>query len=149
MADQLATLQTQACAVAEALETVIPEFQSLGLSAAFRQSSSAGEPRRDSVGGMREGLDDLLTMVGQLSGLQMRTVAAELRRRHGLELDSLQTRRLRLIAGVRERGRVTSDAQWYLLRSRIDEISGLDTHVDECEALQHLADAYEFRQTKA
>jgi hypothetical protein len=48
-----------------------------------------------------------------------------------------------------ERGRVTSEAQWRLLRSRIDEISGLDARVADCAALQNLADAYEFCRTKA
>jgi hypothetical protein len=98
---------------------------------------------------MRQGLDDVLTMISHLSGTQIRAVAAELRSRHSMELDSLQQRRLRRIAAIRERGRVTSEAQWYLVRSRIDEIEGLETHAEECAALQHLADACEFRHTKA
>ena len=149
MADQLATLQAQASAVVDALEAVVPEYRSLGLSAAFRRAAPAGVPRRSLSAGMRQGLDDVLTMVGHLSGAQIRAVAAELRSRHHMELDSLQQRRLRRVAAVRARGRIASDAQWYLIRSRIDEIEGLDTHAEEREALQHLADAYEFRHAKA
>jgi hypothetical protein len=98
---------------------------------------------------MRQGLDDLLTMVSHLPGAQIRAVATELRSRHGIELDSLQQKRLRRIAAIRERGRVTSETQWYLIRSRIDEIEGLDAHLEECGALQRLADTYEFRHAKA
>jgi hypothetical protein len=150
MADQLETLRTQAAAVAEALEAVVPEYRALGgLSAAFRQPVPAGVPLGELLAGMRQGLNDVLTMVSHLSGKKIREVAAELRARHGIELDSLQQRRLRRIAAIRERGRVTSEAQWYLVRSRIDEIEGLEIHSKECEALQHLADACEFRNAKS
>ena len=149
MPNQLETLRTTTCALVDALETVVPEYRTLGLSAAFRRSDPSDVPRRLLPAGMRQGLDDVLTMVGHLSGAQIRAVAAELRTRHGIELDSLQERRLRRIAAIRERGRVTSEAQWYLVRSRIDEIEGLGTHAEECVALQHLAHAYEFGHAKA
>ena len=149
MADQLETLRTQAVALAEALEATTPEYRTLGLTAAFRQPAPADAPSRELVAGMRQGLDDLLTMASHLSGAQLRALASELRTRHGIEFDSLQQRRLRRLAAIRERGRITSDTQWYLVRSRLDEISGLDTHTDECDALQRLADAYEFRHAKA
>ena len=148
MSDQLEHLRTQALALADALEIVVPEYRTLGLDAAFRRSSPSGVSSRVLVAGMRQGLDDLLTMASHLSGAQLRTLTSELRSGHGIEFDSLQQRRLRRLAAIRGRGRITSDSQWYLVRSRLDEISGLDTHVDECDALQCLADAYEFRHTK-
>jgi hypothetical protein len=139
----------QAKALAGALESVAPEHHSFGLSAAFSRPPPVGVPSRELVAGMRQGLDDLLTMVSHLSGAQIRAVATELRSRHGIELDSLQHKRLRRIAAIRDRGRVTSETQWYLIRSRIDEIEGLEAHAEECDALQSLADAYEFRHAKA
>ena len=149
MFNQLDTLRTQAVALADAMEAISPEFRTSGLGAAFRRPSAAGVPSRELVAGMREGLDDLLSMASDLPGAQLRALAVELRSRHGIELDSLQQRRLRRIASIRERGRIASDTQWYLVRSRLDEISGLDTHLEECGALQRLADAYEFRHAKA
>jgi hypothetical protein len=124
----------------------VPQYRTLGggLSAAFQQPI----PADMRLAGMRQGLDEVLTMVSHLSGKQIRKVAAELRARHGIEFDSLQQRRLRQIAAIRERGRATSDAQWYLVRSRIDEIEGLEIRSKECEALQRLADAYEFRNAQ-
>jgi hypothetical protein len=135
MADQLEHLRTQALALADALEIVVPEYRTLGLGAAFRRTSPPGVSARVIVAGMRQGLDDLLTMASHLSCAQLRTLTSELRSRHGIEFDSLQQRRLRRLAAIRERGRITSDSQWYLVRSRLDEISGLDMHVDECDAL--------------
>ena len=149
MVDQLETLRTQASAVVDALEAVVPEYRTLELSAAFRRTTPAGVPSRSLSAGMRQGLDDVLTMVSHLSGAQIRAVAADLHARHGIELDSLQQKRLRRIAAIRERGRVTSQTQWHLVRSRIDEIEGLDARSEECDALQRLADAYEFRHARA
>ena len=149
MRTEFETLRTQAHALVDALEAVVPEYRTLRFTDAFRRPPPAGVPARSLTAGMRQGLDDVLTMVGHLSGVQIRAVAAELRSRHGMELDSLQQRRLRRIAAIRERGRVASDAQWHLVRSRIDEVEGLDTHAQECEVLQRLADAYEFRHAKA
>ena len=149
MADQLETLRTHARALVEALEAVVPEYRTAGFSRAFERPIPAGVPRRFAVAGMREALNDFLTMVGHLPGTQLRAVAAELRSQHGVELDSLQQRRLRRLATIRERGRITSEAQWYLVRSRIDEIEALEAHSTECEALQRLADEYEFRHAKA
>jgi hypothetical protein len=149
MSNQLETLTAQAAALAEAMEVVLPQFRAVGLGASFRRPYPAGVPSRELVAGMRQGLDDLLSMASGLSGAQLRALAAELRARHGLELDSLQHRRLRRIASIRERGSITSDTQWYLVRSRLDEIAGLDTHAEECDALQRLADAYELRHAKA
>ena len=145
MTAERVTLRTQAQALAQALEAVVPELRTLGLSAALHRERPGIPPSA----GMREALDDLLTMASDLSGAQLRTVADELRTRHGIELDSLQQRRLRRVAAIRERGRITSDGQWYLTRSRIDEIAGFDLHSSECEELQRLADAYEFRHAKA
>ena len=139
------TLRAQAQALAQALEAVVPELRTLGLSAALQRERPSVRPSA----GMREALDDLLTMASDLSGAQLRTLADELRKRHGIELDSLQQRRLRRVAAIRERGGITSDDQWYLIRSRIDEISGFDIHSSEREALQRLADAYEVRHAKA
>ena len=149
MPSQLETLRIQAKALADALGAVVPEYRGLGMSAAFSRPPPAGVPSREVVAGMRQRLDDLLTMVSHLSGAQIRAVAMELRARHGIELDSLQQKRLRRISTIRERGRVTSETQWYLIRSRIDEIEGLDAHLEECDALQRLADAYEFRHARA
>jgi hypothetical protein len=149
MSNQFETLREQASALADAMEVVSPECRTLGLGAAFRRPPPGGVPSRALVASMRQGLDDLLTSAGLLSGAQLRRLASELRTRHGIELDSLQQRRLRRIATIRERGRITSDTQCYLVRSRLDEISGLDTHLTECEALQRLADGYEFRHAKS
>ena len=143
MPTQRDPLRVQAKALIDALEAVVPEYRSLGLSAAFSRTPPAGVPSRALVAGMRQGLDDALTMVGHLSGAQLRAVAEEIRHRHGIGLDSLQQRRLRRLAAIRDRGRIASESQWYLVRSRIDEIEGLDTHIQECEALQCLTDAYE------
>lgn len=148
MSDQLEHLRTQALALADALEIVVPEYRTLGLGAAFRRSSPSDVSSRVLIAGMRQGLDDLLKMASQLSGAQLRTLTSELRSRHGIEFDSLQEGRLGRLAVIRERRRITSDEEWYLVRSRLDEISGLDAHVDECDALQCIADAYEFRHAK-
>jgi hypothetical protein len=139
----------QAKALADALESVVPEHRTLGLSAAFSRPPPAGVPSGELVAGMRQGLDDLLTMVSHLSGAQIRAVATELRSRHGIELDSLQHKRLRRIAAIRDRGHITSETQWRVIRSRIDEIEGLDAHLEACGALQRLADTYELRHAKA
>jgi hypothetical protein len=149
MASQLDTIKAQALALAETFEHVIPEFRAMGMSAALRRPVPTGVPSRELAAGWREALNDFLGMLSDLSGAQLRAFAAELRSRHGIELDSLQHRRLGRIAAVRERGRITSDAQFYLLRSRIDEISGFDAHKEECDQLQRLADAYELRHAKA
>ena len=145
MPSQRVTLRTQAQALAGALEAVVPELRALRLSAVFDRERTDVRPSA----GMRQGLHDLLTMASDLSGAQLRLVAAELRHRHGIELDSLQQRRLARLTIVRDRGRITSDEQWYLVRSRIDEISGFESQSAECEELQRLADGYEFRHAKA
>jgi hypothetical protein len=149
MPTKLETLRMQAKMLVDALEAVVPEYRSLGLSAAFRHQPPADVPPCELVAGMRQALDDTLTMVSHLTGAQIRAVATELRTRHGLEFDSLQQKRLRRIASIRERGRVTSETQWYLIRSRIDEIEGSETHSKEWDALRSLSDAYEFRPAKA
>ena len=149
MSNQLEKLRMQATALVDALEAVVPEYRSLELRTAFGRPLLENIRPPELVAGMRQALDDLLTMVGHLSGGQMRAIAADLRTRHGIELDSLQQKRLRRIASIREQGRVASETQWYLIRSRIDEIEGLEARADECHALQRLADAYEFRPAKA
>ncbi|MFL6543519.1 MAG: hypothetical protein ACJ8I9_10140, partial [Chthoniobacterales bacterium] len=140
MPNQLETLRTQALALIDALEIVEPEYRALGLGAGFRRPAPAGAPGRSLISGIRQGLDDLLTAASHLSGAQLRALATELRTRHGIELDSLQQRRLRRLAAIRERGHITSEDQYYLVRSRVDEIEGLEVHTAECKALQRMAD---------
>jgi hypothetical protein len=45
-----------------------------------------------------------------------------LREQAGVSLDDLQARRLACIARVRERGRITADEQYHLVRERVEKI---------------------------
>ncbi|HET6232648.1 MAG TPA: hypothetical protein VFE05_21415 [Longimicrobiaceae bacterium] len=63
----------------------------------------------------------------------------------GISLDSLNAKRLARIAKVRQKGKITTDAQYYLLRERIEEVWEDDERQDELHALQALMQDYEDR----
>jgi hypothetical protein len=63
----------------------------------------------------------------------------------GLSLDDLQSERLARLAGIRAAGRITTDEQFRLVSSRVEQIWDDPERRDEFDALNRLMAAYEDR----
>jgi hypothetical protein len=100
-------------------------------------------PFRQALAGLREGRSDLIMMAGLLPGEQQRRLDAHLRERLGVSLDSLQTTRMGRLSRLRQKGRITTDEQFRLVRRRLDQIEGDPPFAGEARDLSSLAADYE------
>lgn len=89
--------------------------------------------------------DDMVAMSEGCTAKQMRWLDTMLRERAGIALDDLHARRLARIAKVRERGRITSETQYYLVREHMELIWSDPAREEEFKALQDIMVAYEDR----
>jgi hypothetical protein len=95
--------------------------------------------------GLRMARGDLVAMAQAATAAQRRDLDAQLRARTGVSLDELTARDVQRVDRIRARGRVSSEEQYYLVRERVEFITGEPSHSAECAELQHLLDAYESR----
>ena len=122
--------------------------RSLGLRAAFSRPPPANMPSRLLSAGMRWA--GRRSHDGQSSFRRTDTCG-----RRGTSQSSRHRARLttaeaaRPIAAIGERDHVTCETQWYLIRSRIDEIEGLDSTLPRSATLYSVSrNEYEFRHAK-
>lgn len=95
------------------------------------------------VEGWREVGDGLMEAKIALTGAQLRDLDAHLKSRCSVTLDDLQRKRLKRLADIRARGRVTSDEQCRFVLIRLDEIADVHIRSDEFTELQRLVTDYE------
>jgi hypothetical protein len=105
--------------------------------------------RAGAVGGMREALADELEALQDATGGQLRALDAMLQERAGVRLNDLQQRRLARLTAVRERGRITTEAQFRLVLARVDEVYADPTRAEEVAELNRLLADYETRPRRA
>ena len=98
---------------------------------------------RSVVEGWREARNDFLEACRGLSGTQMRELSARLQAECGVTLDSLQGRRLKRLAELRARGRLSTDDQYRLVETRIDELGDDSASQEELQELLALLAGYE------
>lgn len=98
-----------------------------------------------SITGMRSVQDELMNMLIGTPADDLRGLDTMLREGAGISLDSLNAKRLARIAKVRQKGTITTEAQYYLLRERIEEVWEDDERQDEFHALQAMMQDYEDR----
>ncbi|HEX6534623.1 MAG TPA: hypothetical protein VF041_08495 [Gemmatimonadaceae bacterium] len=95
--------------------------------------------------GWREALNDFVAMAQYGTPEQKRRLDGLLRDQAGISLDDLRTKQLARISKIRERGRITGDEQYYLVKERVEEIWDDPSKAEEFRALQAMLDAYEAR----
>ena len=95
--------------------------------------------------GLRMARGDMVAMAQAATAAQRRELDAQLRARTGVSLDELTARDVQRVDRIRSRGRVSSEEQYYLVRERVDFISGDPSRSAEYAELQRLLDAYESR----
>jgi glycerol-3-phosphate dehydrogenase len=76
---------------------------------------------------------------------QRRELDRRLRVEAGVTLDSLLTRRLARVAKLRAQGRLATEAQYYLVRERVEEVWDDPERAEEHAQLQAMVNAYEER----
>jgi hypothetical protein len=102
-----------------------------------------GAVTRSVLEGWREARNDCLQVCRGLSGSQLRELSRYLQAECGVTLDSLQGRRLKRLADLRARGRLSTDEQCRLVETRIDELGGDPAAQEELKELVALANAYQ------
>ena len=112
------------------------------------QAYASGSPTR-----LREVRDGLLEpveagAVGAVGAEEERRLDALLRERAGVSLDSLLARRLARIAKARAKGRITTRAQYDLVKERVETIWSDPARAEEFRALQALCTDYEERELR-
>ena len=133
-----------------ALTRALADFQSAELSedlAAQLRDVVERTYRERSLPGLRQIRDDMLAATdGTLNNRSERQrLDALLRERTGHGLAHHVAAQRSEIAKVRERGFITTDRQYYLLKEHLELIATDPEHQDEAAALQALMTAYEER----
>ena len=138
----------EARALADAMASVLPP-SAVGYAIDFRDAIEAErEPRppfRRRLSGLREWRNLLLEWAGYASGAEMRKLDHHLKSWIGLSLDDLQSKRLARLARIREARRITTDEQFRLVYSRVDQIWDDPERREEFDSLNQLMTAYEER----
>jgi hypothetical protein len=133
----------EARALAGALAKLEPALA--GLAPAIEAAREPGHPFRQRLSGLREARNDLLEIAGDASGDMQRRLDQRLKSAIGVSLDELQTERLARLAEVREAGRITTDEQFRLVSSRVEQIWDDEERREEFDALNRLMGDYEDR----
>ena len=120
-------------------------FDSIGASGGRSWLEARGEERvtRTVIEGWREARNDFLEASRGLSGAQLRELSMHLQAECGVTLDSLQGRRLKRLADLRARGELTTDEQYRLVMTRIDELGDDRAGRAELQDLVKLITEYE------
>jgi hypothetical protein len=98
-----------------------------------------------SLAKLRQVRDGLLEPIeaGAVGVAEERRLDALLRERTGTSLDELLSRRLARIAKLREKGRITTRAQYDLVKERVEFIWSDPARAEEFRSLQELCTSYE------
>ena len=99
--------------------------------------------RTRSVSGLRMLLNDLIPMIQGATTGQRRTLDELLREKAGVSLSALLERQNARIQRLRQRGKLTSEEQYYLVREHIDLIEGDAEHTELVSELYGLLYQYE------
>jgi hypothetical protein len=137
---EYAALYQETLALTEFFDSITP-----GMRAAVESAATPQRPFGRAIAGLHEARSDLLVMSASLTGEQQRQLDAHVRKRLGVPLDSLQTRRLERLSQLREKRRITTDEQWRLVRGRLDQIEGDPAFANEAIELASLAATYELK----
>jgi hypothetical protein len=135
--------------------------RSLRVLAGFKRSQIGGEIGnmfvqaieeaydRGSMSQLRMGYNDLVESTQAYSPQQLRHLDLLLREQAGTSLDELLEKRNARIRKIRERGSISSDAQYYLVREYFEFIWDDVSREEEARTLQDLMSAYEERKGRA
>ena len=116
---------------------------------AVRQIADAAWQKR-AVSDLRQIRDELVGMTEALHipGADLQRLQAMLRDRAGVSLDQVLAERYARIGRVRRTGRITTEAQYYLVKERVESIWYDPAHAEEIEELKALMAAYEEHAAK-
>lgn len=131
-------------ALADAFAELVPSFAA-GLVAAIETAREPRQPFRQRLSGLRQARNDLLEWAGYASGAEMRRLDHHLKSSIGLSLDDLQSARLARLAKIRAADRITTDEQFRLVYSRVEQIWEDEERREEFDALNRLMSNYEDR----
>jgi hypothetical protein len=98
--------------------------------------------------GLRMVRDDMMAMLDADGSGHLRALDVLLRERLGITVDDLRARQRARIAKVRERGRITTEDQYYMIRERVEVIWDDPAKAEEFQALQGMMVAYEDRAAR-
>ncbi|MFL5541491.1 MAG: hypothetical protein ACJ8J0_21065 [Longimicrobiaceae bacterium] len=125
------------------------EFQRRVLDSPFADRMVEGVEkayRARSLPGLRMARNDMLSMLEGCTADQLRQLDALLRERTDTSVAELRARQLARIARIQERGRISNDEQYYLVREHVELIWDDPAKNEELTALQALLADYENRR---
>ena len=128
----------QTLVLAEFMERHVPEFAE-----SIRRADEPRRPFSSSLSGLKEARRDLLEMVADLPGTELRELDAQLGQKLGTSLDALQGKRLTKLAALREKGVLTTDSQFRLVYGRVEQIWEDPASLEEVTELNALLASYE------
>ena len=131
-------------ALADAFAELVPS-SAADLVAAIGAAREPQQPFRQRLSGLRQARNDLLEWAGHASGAEMRKLDHHLRSSAGLTLDGLQSQRLAQLATIRNSARITTDEQFRLVYSRVEQIWDDEERREEFDALNRLMGDYDDR----
>jgi hypothetical protein len=102
-----------------------------------------------SLAGLRMAYNDLVEMAQSYSPAQLRQLDGRLRSEAGTSLNDLFAKRNARVKAIRERGRITSDEQYYLVREFFEFMWDDPARRDEASELQELMFKHEQRKGRA
>ena len=143
--DVTSGLQTEFDALRAHALALAGYFASLGVPSyrAALERRASDRPTRTVVEGWREARNDLLEATRALSGAQLRELNARLLSECGITLDSIQERRMKRLVDLRARGRLSTDEQYRLVESRIDQLGDDPGAQEELRELLALINQYD------
>jgi len=120
-----------------------PDFRD-GAAESFRATTDRVHAT-GSLSGLRQMRDDLVAMTDalRLAPAELNELDALLRMSARVSLDDVFARQFARITKLRERGRISTEAQYYLAKERLERIWDNPAHSDEFNDLQRIIDAYE------
>jgi hypothetical protein len=95
------------------------------------------------VQGLKQGLRDLLLVMNGWPLEYRQSLIRALRQITEGELPAYFSQESQKLARIVGRGRVRSEAEYYLVRHRVDEIEGLEANISEVDTLLKLLDQFE------
>jgi len=104
--------------------------------------------RDGSLTGMRMMYNDLVEAAQGYGPDQLRQLDRLLQDQAGVSLEQIFEKRNARIRKIRERGRITTDEQYYLVREYFEFIWDDPSRAEDAQALQSLMSAYEDRKAR-
>ena len=133
----------EAKALADAIASVLPS--AAGFPEDLEAEREPRQPFRQRLSGLRQARNDLLEWAGYAPAAALRKLDHHLKSSTGLSLDDLQSKRLAQLAKIRTAGRITTDEQFRLVYSRVEQIWDDPERREEFDSLNQLMTAYEER----